>query len=70
MKGDKKPDELVLTSQKAGFQRFHSDRIKELINQLEIEEDLLKEAIQPFVCAVFQRFYQNRKLWTPAVQVL
>jgi hypothetical protein len=43
----------VLTSQKQGFQRFQSDQLKTLIEELEDAEEMLKEAISPFVCALF-----------------
>jgi DNA mismatch repair protein MSH6 len=65
--GKKKPKEFVLTSHKQGFQRFHTDTLKSLIEQLEEAEESLKDAISPFVCALFQRFHENRQLWQPAL---
>jgi DNA mismatch repair ATPase MutS len=41
-----------------------------LIEELEDAEEQLKNAISPFVCALFQRFYENRNLWQPAIQVI
>lgn len=48
-----KLEDLVLTSQKAGYQRFHTDKLKEMMEDLEEREDHLKDAITPFVCAIF-----------------
>ena len=41
-----------------------------MMEQLEALEELLRDAITPFICAIFQRFYENRSLWKPAVSVL
>lgn len=41
-----------------------------LIDELEEAEESLKNAISPFVCALFQRFYENRRIWQPAIQVM
>ena len=30
----------------------------------------MKDALQPFVCAIFARFYQNRHLWQPVVNII
>jgi DNA mismatch repair protein MSH6 len=35
IKGNKKPEDLVLTSQKLDFQRFHTEKIKDLLDKLE-----------------------------------
>ena len=49
------------------MQRFHTEALKSLIEELEDCEEILKEAISPFVRALFQRFYENRRLWQPVV---
>jgi DNA mismatch repair protein MSH6 len=53
VKGDKKPEDLVITSNKAGFTRYHTEYLKEMLERLEEKEEYLKEAIIPFVCAIF-----------------
>jgi len=40
------------------------------IASLEKAEEELKEAITPFVLALFTRFLDSRHLWQPAVSVL
>ena len=44
--------------------------MKELLEQLEEHERVLKDTLTPFVCALFKRFYENRNLWHPAIQVI
>eukprot|EP00347_Sterkiella_histriomuscorum_P016833 403351679 len=68
--GNKKPKEFELTSNKNGFQRFQTPQLKEMIEELEELEEELKEAIIPFVYALFQRFYDNRSYWDQAVMVM
>ena len=70
VKGKKKPPDFFLSSQKTGVERFQTDTLKGLIEELEEAEESLKNAISPFVCALFQRFYENRNMWGPAIQVL
>lgn len=53
VKGKKKPADFVLSSQKTGVQRFQTDQLKALIEELEEAEENLKNAISPFVCALF-----------------
>lgn len=50
---DKKLEELVLTSQRSGYQRFHTEKIKQFLDSLEAKEDNLRDSIMPFVCAIF-----------------
>jgi DNA mismatch repair ATPase MutS len=38
-----------------------------MIEELEDCEEILKEAISPFVRALFQRFYENRRMWQPVI---
>jgi len=70
VKGEAKLEDFVVTSQKTGFTRFHTDRLKEHMDELDALDEIMREAITPFICAIFQRFYENRKLWKPAVMVL
>ena len=53
VKGDKKPEELVMTSHRTGFQRFHTEELRNLYERYEVKIDLLKSALNPFICAIF-----------------
>jgi DNA mismatch repair protein MSH6 len=68
--GSKKPRCFDLTSKRTGFERFMTHDLALKIERLEQAEDDLKEAITPFVYALFTRFLDSRHLWQPAVAVL
>ena len=51
--GNRKPEEFEFTSQRKDYQRFHTPEIKRLIEELEKEEELLKEALTPFLTTLF-----------------
>jgi len=68
--GNKKPKIFDLTSKRTGFERFMTLELAEKIEELEAAEEELKEAITPFVYALFTRFLDSRHLWQPAVSVL
>jgi hypothetical protein len=53
IKGDKKPDELVMTSHRTGYQRFHTEELRNLYERYEVKIDILKTALNPFICAIF-----------------
>ena len=67
---DSKPKELELTSKRTGYERFHTEELEEKVEQLEGAEQELKEAITPFVYALFAKFAESRQLWQQTVQVL
>ena len=46
-------EDLVITSQRAGYTRYHTDKVKDYMERLEYQEDLQKDAVTPFVCAIF-----------------
>lgn len=58
VKGNRKPKEFEFTSQRKGFERFHTKEIKVLVEQLEPAEERLKDAMVPFLCAIFSRFHE------------
>ena len=70
VKGNKKPKEFELTSQRAGYQRFHTPALKQLVEQLENAEDRLKDAMSPFLTAIFKRFHEQKTIWCQILQVL
>ena len=58
VKGNKKPKEFELTSNKAGYERFHTNEIKAMVDRLEDAEEALKSEMVPFLCAIFSRFHE------------
>lgn len=65
-----KPAHFEFTSQRQGFQRFHTREVKALVDELEHAEETLKDALTPFLCALFQRFHEHKELWNQAVSML
>lgn len=53
VRGNKKPKNFEFTSQKKGYERFHTPELKKLVDRLEIAEDALKDAMMPFLSAIF-----------------
>ena len=47
VKGNKKPADFEYTSQRKGFQRFHTKEIKKWVDELEEAEEVLKQAVSP-----------------------
>ena len=70
MKGAKKPKLFEFTSQRKGFERFHTKVIKKLVEQLEESEGGLKEAMTPFLTAIFTRFHEKRDIWIRLVSIV
>lgn len=58
VKGNKKPMSFEFTSQRNGFERFHTPELKQLIDQLEEAEEKLKDAMLPFLSAIFTQFIE------------
>lgn len=58
VRGDKKPKEFEFTSAKKGFDRFHTHTIKKLVEELDDAENELKDAMVPFLQAIFSRFHE------------
>lgn len=68
--GKKKPDHFEFTSQRSGYQRFHTREIKQLIDELEVAEERLKDALTPFLCALFSKFHEQKDLWNQGVELI
>ena len=41
-----------------------------MIDRLEHAEDILKDAMIPFLCAIFTQFHDQREIWTNLVSIL
>ena len=54
------PDTFEFTSQKNGFKRYHTPEIKEMVEELEAAEEVLKNTMIPFLCDVFSLFHQQK----------
>lgn len=50
-------DEFVVTSRVKDKTRYQTDQLRDLITVLEDKEELLKQALAPFLRGVFARFY-------------
>jgi DNA mismatch repair protein MSH6 len=70
VKGNRKPAHLEFTSARKGFERFHTPEIKAYVEELERAEDVLKDAMVPFLCAIFTRFHEKKDMWSRLVSVL
>lgn len=68
--GNKKPKHFEFTSARKGFQRFHTPDIKELVDHLESAEETLKDAMVPFLCAIFTRFHEKKEIWSRLVSIM
>ena len=53
VKGNKKPHDFELVSTRQGYQRFYTPELKKLVENLEESEDRLKNALSPFLTAIF-----------------
>lgn len=70
VKGNKKPAEFEYTSSRKGFQRFLTPEIKKWVDELESAEEILKQAIIPFICSLFSHFHSKSDIWSRAVSCL
>ena len=59
VKGLKKPEDFEFTSARAGFQRFLTEDIKEIVKELEEIEEELKKDLKTFAEDVFRYFRDN-----------
>jgi DNA mismatch repair protein MSH6 len=67
VKGKKKPKEFEYTSQRKGYQRFLTQEIKDVVDELEDAEEDLRQAMLPFICSLFNRFHSKNTIWNRAV---
>ncbi|CAI2370907.1 unnamed protein product [Moneuplotes crassus] len=70
VRGKQKPSDYEYTSQRKGFQRFHTKEIREWVEQLEEAEEALKAAIIPFICSLFSHFHSKSNIWGRAIACL
>lgn len=70
VEGKKKPEDYEFTSARKDFQRFHTKEIKLLVDELEVAEERLQDALSPFLCTLFHRFHERKDLWNSALQLL
>mgnify|MGYP001009312251 CR=1 FL=1 len=70
VEGKKKPPEFIFTSQKKGYQRFHTKEIKQIISKLEKKETLLKQSLSGFVASIFEQFRRYASVWDRFVSVI
>ena len=61
------PDEYIASSKAKGKQRYVTETIEQLTEELEAAEEVLKEALVPFLRTMFRRFYQYRSIFSNAV---
>ena len=53
-------DNFVLTSKVQGKNRYQTDELRDLISSLEEKEEILNQALAPFIRGIFGRFYKYR----------
>ena len=70
VKGTKKPKDLEFSSSKAGYQRFLTNESRELVDRLEVAEDKLKDAMAPFLTAIFSKFHSKKSMWLQVLAIL
>jgi len=59
VKGTKKPEDFEFTSAKAGYQRFLTEEIREMVKELEEVEDEMKKDLKTFAEDVFRYFRES-----------
>ena len=62
------PDDFINTSNAKGRKRYQTDDLRDLIEELEEAEVQFKDALVPFLRTMFKKFYDNREIFTRAVQ--
>lgn len=61
-------DDYINTSNVKGKKRYQTDELRALINELEEAEEKFKDALIPFLRSMFSKFYENKEIFTRAVQ--
>ena len=59
-------DEYIFTSQVKGKKRYVTQALDDLKEELEEAEEYLKNAIVPYLRAIFRRFYEHRNIFSSA----
>jgi len=70
VKGNRRPSDFEYTSKKAGYQRFYTKELKGVVKELEVAEDDVTAALNPFLWNLFSTFYENKTVWDQAVSCL
>ncbi len=58
------------TSCKKGVKRFHTPEIRELVTELEKQEQIVKDAMFPFVAKIFKEFHGQQRDVSKAVNII
>jgi DNA mismatch repair ATPase MutS len=61
-------DEYINTSTVKGKRRYQTDRLRDMINELEEAEDRFKDALIPFLRRMFKSFYDHKNTFTKVIQ--
>lgn len=59
-------DDFICTSKVKGKRRYQTEKLQELISELEAKEEILKQALVPFLRGMFRRFYEFRNIFQNA----
>ena len=68
--GKRKPKEFEFSSRRQDRDRFITNRIKGLVDQLEEAEEKLRQTKNFFVCFVFSYFYKHHAVWDRFIEGL
>lgn len=55
------------TTKSKKFQRVQNKELSELVEELEVAEENLRNAISPFLLKLFKKFYKKQYLWSEFV---
>ena len=69
-KGGKEPKFLELSSGKNNIKRYHTQQIKQHVDDLEEAERILNDAITPFIISLFTNFYEKNSHWSQVIRCL
>ena len=64
---DNLPEEYTGTTKSEKYSRFQTQELIGLVEQLEVAEEELREAISPFLSKLFRKFYKKQYLWSDYV---
>lgn len=65
-----KPAHYEETSARSGYQRYYTKNIKKLADELEIEEDKLKNELRPFLLLILSEFMEYHDIWKKAIELV
>ena len=70
VEGSLKPCGFEFTSKKKGYERFITQRIRDLVKELEETEEKLKSLLGVYICFVFQYFHSFHEIWDQFIRGL